>query len=299
MVAPVGFCSNAETILDNHFMSKSSESNNQLEHKALLEFSALHQKLRAAGINIWVHAPEHFHGTPDAVFPNNWFSTHPGSEMNGPWTVAFYPMKTPSRRAERREHIISEFQEVYGKELSFTHWEYADVPGFLESTGVLVLDRINKIAYANLSERCHRGIAESWGKRLGYKMCLFHSTDSQGRALYHTNVMMSIGTSIAVVCLESVEDPQEKQELLHNLNATGKHILEISREQMNNYCGNCIELKSSKGKLMCMSEKAYQNFTESQKAVFLQHVDEILHSDLTTIEVIGGGSLRCMIGELF
>jgi len=209
-------------------------------------------------------------------------------------------MKTISRRAERRHNLISELQNVYERELSFTQWEFSDFPHFLESTGVLVLDRIRKVAYASLSERCYERIAHVWAQRMGYQLCLFHSIDIQGRPTYHTNVMMAVGTSLAVVCLESVENSKEKESLEGHLNKAGLHILPITREQMNNFCGNCIELKGNGGnKVMCMSERAYSSFTQEQKAVMLEHVDEILHADLTTIETIGGGSLRCMIGEIY
>jgi len=209
-------------------------------------------------------------------------------------------MKTISRRAERRQNIISELQNVYEREISFTQWEFSDFPHFLESTGVLVIDRIRKIAYASLSERCYERIAYVWAKRMGYELCLFHSTDIQGRPLYHTNVMMAIGTQCAIVCLESVEDPKERELLESSLTKSGLNIIAITREQMNNFCGNCIELKGTGGKrVMAMSERAYNHLTEEQKAAMLLYVDEILHADLTTIETIGGGSLRCMIGELF
>jgi len=299
MVAPVGFCTNPETIVDNHFMKKSSQSSMDIERKALTEFSGLHLKLRNAGINISLHSAEHFHGTPDATFPNNWFSTHPTSEV-GVSTVVFYPMKTISRRAERRQDIISELQTVYTREISFTQWEFSDFPHFLESTGVLVMDRIRKIAYASLSERCYVRIAKVWAQRLGYQLCLFRCTDIQGRPIYHTNVVMSIGTGITVICLESIENPKEREDVENHMKTSNTHVLPITREQMNNFCGNCIELKGTGGKkVMCMSERAYNNFTDDQKQIMLKYVDELLFANLSTIEMIGGGSLRCMIGELF
>eukprot|EP01123_Difflugia_compressa_P000629 TRINITY_DN10739_c0_g1_i1.p1 TRINITY_DN10739_c0_g1~~TRINITY_DN10739_c0_g1_i1.p1 ORF type:complete len:838 (-),score=124.06 TRINITY_DN10739_c0_g1_i1:319-2535(-) len=299
MVAPVGFCTNPETFVDNHFMKKTNQTLNEIEKKALEEFSSLHLQLRSLGINVWLHSAERFHNTPDATFPNNWFSTHPSSEV-GVYTVVFYPMKTISRRAERRQNIISELQNVYGRELTFTQWEFSDFPHFLESTGVLVLDRIRKIAYASLSERCYEVIATVWAKRMGYQLCLFHSTDIQGRPIYHTNVMMAFGSEIIIICIDSIEDPLERKVVEDNLNASGLEIVTITREQMNNFCGNCIELQGSNGKkVLCMSERAYNNFTPKQKEKILKHVDTILHSDLSTIETIGGGSLRCMVGELF
>jgi arginine deiminase len=298
MIAPVGFQTNIETAVDNYFMKKVQESALEIEKKALLEFSALHKVLSSAGVRIVLFCSERFHKTPDAVFPNNWFSTHSAAEL-GESTVVFYPMKTVSRRNERRQNMISEMQSVYKREISFVQWENSDFPHFLESTGVLIMDRVRKIAYATLSQRCYSKIAHTWAHRLGYDLCLFHSTDIQGRAVYHTNVMMSVGTSVAVVCLDSVEDAEEKRKLVSTLKISHE-IIPISREQMNNFCGNILELKSSDGKkLMCMSTRAYENFTDAQRRKLLKHVDQIVHSDIRTIETIGGGGVRCMMGELF
>jgi hypothetical protein len=298
MVAPVGFQTNVETAVDNYFMKKAHESALEIERKALLEFSALHKALTSAGVRVVLFCSERFHKTPDAVFPNNWFSTHSSAEL-GESTVVFYPMKTGTRRNERRQNMISEMQSVYKREISFVQWENSDFPHFLESTGVLIMDRIRKIAYATLSQRCYSKIAHTWAHRLGYELCLFHSTDIQGRPIYHTNVMMSVGTSVAIVCLDSVEDPEEKQKLISTLKKSHE-IIPITREQMNNFCGNILEIKSTEGKrLLCMSTRAYENFTDPQRRKLLKHVDQLVHSDIRTIETIGGGGVRCMMGELF
>eukprot|EP01125_Pyxidicula_operculata_P002080 TRINITY_DN12030_c0_g1_i1.p1 TRINITY_DN12030_c0_g1~~TRINITY_DN12030_c0_g1_i1.p1 ORF type:complete len:612 (+),score=114.36 TRINITY_DN12030_c0_g1_i1:40-1875(+) len=298
MVAPLGFQTNIETAADNYFMHKSDESTDEIERKALLEFSELHMKFANVGVNILIHCPERFFNTPDATFPNNWFSTHPAGEVAEP-TVALYPMKTPTRRAERRQYLISEFQTVYSRELNFTHWEAADIPQFYESTGVIIMDRIRKIAYCNISERCSEVIAKEWGRRLGYEMVLFKSVDIKGLGVYHTNVMMSVGSTLSVVCLDSVKDPKEKENLKSKLE---KHheVLVISLDQMNNFCGNVLEIQGSDGKrYMAMSTTAYNNFTQEQRDLMLKHVDGIIHSHIPTIETIGGGSVRCMLGELF
>jgi len=298
MVAPVGFQTNVETAADNYFMKKALQNALEIERKALLEFSALNKALTSAGVKVVLFSSERFHKTPDAVFPNNWFSTHSSSEL-GESTVIFYPMKTPSRRNERRQNIISELQTVYKREISFTQWENSDFPHFLESTGVLIMDRIRKIAYATLSKRCYSKIAHTWAHRAGYELCFFHSTDFQGRPIYHTNVMMSVGTSVAVVCLDSVENPEEKKKLIATLKVSHE-IITISREQMNNFCGNILEVSSTDGKkILCMSTRAYENFTDAQRRKLLKHVDTICHSDIPTIETIGGGGVRCMMGELF
>jgi hypothetical protein len=217
----------------------------------------------------------------------------------GESTVVFYPMKTISRRNERRQCIISELQSVYSREISFVQWENADFPHFLESTGVLIFDRVRHIAYATLSKRCYSKIAHTWAHRMGYNLVLFHATDVHGRPIYHTNVMMSVGTSVAVVCLESIEDRSERDHLVDSLTKSHE-IVAITREQMNEFCGNCLEVKSVSGtKILVMSSRAYSAFSEEQRATILRHVDKILHADITTIETIGGGGVRCMMGELF
>jgi len=330
MVAPVGFQTNLETLQDNYFMKRNAAKAEEVEKKALHEFSAFHLALTKAGVRVVLFCSERFHNTPDAVFPNNWFSTHPISEMmtncnhhpsdldsgaagtgvtssaNGSTggapaesAVVFYPMKTISRRNERRQNIISELQTVYSREVSFVQWENSDFPHFLESTGVLIMDRVRHISYATLSKRCYSKIAHTWAHRLGYKLVLFHSTDVQGRPIYHTNVMMSVGTSVAIVCLESIEIPEEREHLVDTLSKSHE-IVAITREQMNNFCGNILEIKSMSGtRMMVMSTRAYNSFTEEQRATILRHVDQILHADISTIETIGGGGVRCMMGELY
>jgi len=208
-------------------------------------------------------------------------------------------MKTESRRAEKRQTIVSEYQKVYSREMNFSQWEHSDFPQFLESTGVLIMDRIRKIAYVSLSERCSEKIAHVWASRMGYELCMFKSTDSVGRPIYHTNVVMSVGTTMAVVCLDSVDNQVERENLEKTLQKTHL-IVKITREQMNNFCGNCLELRGHNGKkFLCMSQTAYNHFTDEQKKVILQHVDDFLYSDINVIETIGGGSVRCMMGELF
>jgi len=298
IVAPVGFRTNEETALDNYFMKTTSHTQDEIERLALQEFSSLTKELSLAGVKIVMFSSERFHNTPDAVFPNNWFSTHAEPEVRES-TVVFYPMKTVSRRHERRQNIISELQSAYAREFSFVQWETADFPHFLESTGGLVMDRVRKIAYAALSQRCYSKIATTWANKLGYRLVLFHSTDLQGRPIYHTDVMMSVGTTIAVICLESIEHEEERKNVIDNLSKSHE-ILPITREQTNEFCGNILEVRGQNGqKIMAMSTRAYDAFTEEQKALMLKHVDQIVHSPIPIIETIGGGGVRCMLGEVF
>ncbi|KNC83559.1 hypothetical protein SARC_04206 [Sphaeroforma arctica JP610] len=301
MVAPVGFCTNEETAADNYFMHKHGMSADEVERKALAEFSEFHRKLTTLGVTVLLFVNERWYKSPDSVFPNNWFSTHSATEFDEKKsTVVFYPMKTESRRKERREYIISDMQEVYDREMSFTQWEYSDFPSFLESTGVIVADRKRRIAYIALSQRANRRIAETWAKRLGYTLCLFHATDAEMRPIYHTNVLMAVGSSCAVVCLESIEDKAERENLVKTLEQSHK-IIAITRAQMNELCGNVLEVHGEpySKRIMVMSTRAYNAFTDEQKGLMLDYVDNILHTSIDTIENIGGGGVRCMMGEIF
>jgi len=298
MVAPIGFQLNEETAQDNHFMHRPKEEALDTERKALAEFSGLHRALTAAGVNIVLHAAERHHKTPDAVFPNNWFSTHPAAET-GRSTLVFYPMKTPSRRAERRQNIVEELQAVYEQEVSFEHWENADPARFLESTGVLILDRVRKVAYAALSQRCSKRVASQWAKRMGYQMCFFHASDAQEQPIYHTNVMMAVGSSVAIVCLESVTDLQERENLQRTLSVSHE-VVAITRAQVDEFCGNVLEVKGTCGKrVLAMSSRAFAAFTDAQKEVLRRHTDELVHAAIPVIENVGGGGVRCMMAEIF
>jgi len=300
MVAPVGFLSNAETAVDNHFMKKTASTNATIELQALREFSLFHSKLTSLGVRVVMFCNEAWYKTPDAVFPNNWFSTHSAAQMGEEGSmVVFYPMKTESRRKERREYIISELQEVYDREISFIQWENSDFPHFLESTGVLIMDHKRQIAYVALSQRAYIKIAATWSKRIGYRLVTFSASDIQGRPIYHTNVLMAVGTTFAVVCLESITDVKERDNLVSVLSESHT-IVPITRDQMNEFCGNVLEVRGAEDrKILVMSSRAYEGFGEETRAVLLQHVDEILHTDISTIEHVGGGGVRCMLGELF
>jgi hypothetical protein len=301
MVLPIGFRSNPETAADNQFMKKSNKTPEEIEYQALKEFSRLHLALTDAGVQIVLFSSETYHNTPDSVYPNNWFSTHPAAEMaSGESTVCFYPMATPSRRAERRQNIVSYLQSLYRREISFVQWENSDLSSFLESTGVLILDRVSKIAYATLSQRCHEQIARNWAQRLSYELVLFNATDLYNRPIYHTNVMMAVGTSFVIICLESIQDEEEREAVRSKLAASGKEIITITRDQVANFCGNVLELEGADNKkILAMSSRAYAAFTSRQLAKIKTHVDSIVRADVETIENIGGGGVRCMLGELY
>lgn len=318
--APTAFHFNQGAAVDNHFMLSEAASANsadnpsdlikdddKLRRKVLTEFAGLHRVLvdKENGIGVQAHLFTHedYHNTPDACFPNNTFSTHTNLEINGSETcmLVLYPMKDESRRKERRlvQRLLTRgvrYTQVY----DLTREEQNGT--YLEGTGSLVLDRVNRIAYLAISQRSDMKLALTWAKLLNYSLVPFHSVDRCGRAIYHTNVMMSVGTNVAIVCSECITDPSERAHLLDMLRSTGKTVVEISWEQVEMFCGNAIELESFHGKPMfIMSSQAHEGFTDAQKEEMLTdgRVSKLVHADISTIEAVGGGGVRCTIAELF
>lgn len=287
MVRPAAFGFNAETAVNNSFQHTSALSPQQIELNALNEFDSLVNLLRAKGITVQVLHDTPQPVKPDAVFPNNWFSTHSSGKL------ILYPMYAPVRRLERREGI----QQLFPYKKLIDLHAYEQENKFLEGTGSLVFDHKNKVAYAGLSVRTHQELVTLVASQLGYSTFVFNTADKNGNAIYHTNVMLSISDELAVVCLACVTD---KAEALHqNLIKGGKKIIEISMQQMENFCGNCLVMQNAKGeRYMVMSETAKQNFTAHQLQAMQQYY-EILAVPLNTIESIGGGSARCMLAEIF
>lgn len=253
---------------------------------------------------------ERFYDAPDAVFPNNWFSTHAPHESKHEGAHAthkhpknalvLYPMKAQARRSERREHIVSYLMPKYDIVENLSYFEYQGSSGAaFEGTGCLVLDRVNKVAYCALSQRADERVLKTWCTKMGYTSCVFEAFDSLGRPVYHTNVVMGMGSSIVVVCTESVKDDTQRTNLIRTLE---KHhtVVQITTEQMNNFCGNILEVSgTNSAKLLVMSTRAYGAFTPEQHHVFERHVKKVVHVPVPTIEDIGGGGVRCMMAELF
>jgi hypothetical protein len=290
MIEPVGFRSNPETVDDNAFQhAPGGESPQALEIAARAEFARLREALESRGVEVVWRAAAANREAPDAVFPNNWFSTHDGG------TLVLYPLRAPSRRLERRAEIVASLRETYPQVIDWTGYE---VEGrFLEGTGSLVIDARARIVYAGESPRTDPRLVEDWAQRLGYDPVIFRATDAEGRPIYHTNVLLGIGTGWAVVCSEAI-DPLDRPEVLATLAETGLETIDITRRQMEAFCGNVLELESEAGeRLVVMSERAFHAFTGEQRASLGARA-ELVHTDLTTIETHGGGSARCMLAEL-
>ncbi|CAN8071756.1 unnamed protein product [Agarophyton chilense] len=307
--APTAFSFNQSAASDNHFMNGHPaqldlhDQGAALRRKVLTEFSGLHSALidRVNGVGAHVHLFTHedWHNTPDACFPNNTFSTHTNIETGNSCVLVLYPMKADTRRKERRlvQRLLTRgrYTHIY----DMTREEEADAPRFLEGTGSLVLDRINRVAYVALSQRSDAGLARAWAKVMDYDLVPFSSVDREGRPIYHTNVMMSVGTRVAVVCLESIADKKERDMVVASLKQTGHSIVDISHEQVEHFCGNVLELESFYAdQVMVMSTAAHKAFTEEQKDILLSGLERLVHADISTIEKVGGGGVRCTIAEL-
>ena len=298
MVRPRDFGYNIETGIDNEFQIKPALGPVELKKNANAEFQAMVDGLRKNGITVLILEPPIINDitTPDAIFPNNWFST----EHDG--TILTYPMMAKNRQAERRLLEIEKLLNKNGYIIrNCINVGRLDEPEkFLEGTGSLIIDHVDEVVYAARSERCHPEQFDNFIRlRFYLKGILFDTKSSSGNPIYHTNVMMSLGEKYAVICLECIRDKKQRNLVLETLNKSFD-VMEITMDQMeNHFCGNILEVRNQKNKsFIVMSENAKKGFTKDQKK-FLERYGEILSFDLPTIETIGGGSARCMMAEIF
>lgn len=291
MVKPACFKYNEQTGKDNAFQQKGFEEGAQ--DKAMKESESFIKLLRDNDITVVDAQDTKIPETPDSVFPNNWFSTHEGG------ILVLYPMCAPNRRDERKEIFIETIKKNFDCKniVDLTHWEKEGK--FLEGTGSMVLDRVNKIAYACKSPRTSEIVLNDFCTKLGYKPIMFNAVDQDNKMIYHTNVLMCVGSTFAILCCDTIKDKKEKDKIIESLNKTGKKIVEITFEQMKQYAGNMLEVKNSNGKrFLVMSQTAFDSLKKDQKEC-LEKECTILHPKIECIEVNGGGSARCMLAELF
>jgi len=298
MVRPVRFAFNEETAGNNAFQQKSesAEAALRIQQQAVAEFDAYVALLRENGVTVDVlqDTPEPF--TPDSIFPNNCFSTHL-TDNGGKRRLVVYPMFAPNRRQERGKLMTMLGRMRFDEMLDLTGYEQLGL--FLEGTGSLILDREHRMAYACLSPRTTREVMDEWARRMGYDYFLFSSEDEQGTPVYHTNVVMHVGTRFAVVCMDSIKNDDERRQLAALLEKNGKEVVSISLRQMNQFAGNMLELRNKKGeKLLAMSRTALRSLTEEQVRLLETDV-RIVAPDIHAIETAGGGSARCMIAEIY
>lgn len=294
MVRPARFQFNDETAISNAFQrSLEGLTDADIREKAIAEFDRYVAILRENGIRVTVIQDTDEPAKPDAIFPNNWISLHEDG------TVYLYPMNTPNRRLERREDILEVIDEHF--EIGEVH----DLSGsekknkFLEGTGSIIFDHIHRIAYACLSPRTDKDLFVAHCDQLGYEPVYFHSADKQGKLVYHTNVMLTIGDTFAVICLESIHDATERHMVRNKLEATGHELIDISEAQMNAFAGNMLLVCNANGKtFLVMSESARKSLTPEQLRQLEKHT-QLLPVSIPTIETVGGGSARCMLAEIF
>lgn len=294
LVRPFRFRKNEETAINNYFQEDLSVSDQAT--RAQMEFDDFVKGLHAHKINTLVMQDEGKYDTPDSIFPNNCISFHKR-------TAVLYPMFAENRRRERKLDYLKPLKQqglTFDNIIDYTGFEKEN--RFLEGTGSLILDRVNRIAYCALSPRADAGIAHQFCLDLGYELFIFEANqtvDGLRKPIYHTNVMMSVGTYFAVVCTDSIDNIYEKRNLIKRLEETGKTIVDISEEQVTSFAGNILEVRSiAEGAYIVMSSQAYHSFTTEQLSL-LRSWGQIIHSPLDTIERGGGGSARCMLAEVF
>tara|TARA_B100000524_G_scaffold5523_1_gene3677 strand:- start:10593 stop:11540 length:948 start_codon:yes stop_codon:yes gene_type:complete len=299
MVKPHGFDYNKQTAEDNHFQKGGTGlSSAEIKRAALNEFEAFVKKISAKGIEVIVYDDLATKATPDAVFPNNWFSTHKDG------TVYLYPMFANNRRKERRQEVLDLLTQEQGFSIDrIIDWsKYEDVGLFLEGTGSMILDRTNNIIYAALSERTSEELVKQYAQEIDSELVAFrsyHNAKQKEVLIYHTNVMLCVAEDYCVICLECITDLTERKTVMDSLKKTNKAIVELSLGQLDHFAGNMLEAKNKANEsFLIMSSKAYHSITSDQIAQIQQH-SKIIHAPLTTIENYGGGSARCMLAEIF
>jgi hypothetical protein len=296
MIRPVNFGFNAETAKSNAFqVAANPESSQWIQERALLEFDTFVERLRAARINVITFDDKPSPYTPDSIFPNNWVTFHEDGR------VVLFPMQAHNRRLERKQEFISSLSKDYGFNISeivdLSHYEGEDK--FLEGTGSMIIDRQNGLVYACHANRTNPEVLQHFCNLFGYQPIMFHATDSNNVAVYHTNVMMAVGENIAIICTDSIRDPKEKNQVLGLLKETGKEVIDLSMNQMFSFAGNMLQLKDEKNTpVLVMSEQGYASLNQEQIAKMTSFT-AILHSDIGHIEKYGGGSARCMLAEIF
>ncbi len=293
MIRPARFAFNEQTAESNAFQNPAAAKATEDVHaKALQEFDAMVEVLRNHAIDVTVVTDTAEPHTPDAIFPNNWVSFHDDG------IVCLYPMHAPNRRLERRSDIIEDLKKKYAVDTVMDFSNHEQAGRFLEGTGSLVLDRDNRVAYACVSPRTDEELLKEFGEKLRYRVVPFHAVSESGKPIYHTNVVMAVAEQFAVICLECIPNPQERESVRSTLEETGKDVIEITIEQLNRFAGNMLQLKTRKGEpLLVMSTQAYHSLLPDQVQRLEKHT-RIIYSDLYTIERNGGGSARCMIAEI-
>ncbi len=298
MIRPVAFRMNEQTAVNNYYQKVLDNLlPATVNAKAQQEFDAFVEKLRAVGVNVIVVDDTLNPDTPDSIFPNNWISFHENAD------VVLYPMFAENRRKERREEVLDLLEEQDFEIENIVDYTDAEEDGYyLEGTGSIVLDRTNAKAYCALSPRADEELFIEFCEDFDMHPVIFEAfqtVDGERKLIYHTNVMMCIGETFAIICSECIDDKKERKMVLDFLKADGKEIILITEKQVNNFAGNMLEVRGSNDKkYLVMSDSAHQSLTAKQIEQLEKHA-QIISSSLDTIEACGGGSARCMMAEIF
>jgi hypothetical protein len=286
MIRPKNFGYNPQTAVSNSFQN---ETNKDVRQQAVIEFEQAHEILVSKGIEVKVFNDQDAL-LPDAIFPNNWISHVPNE------SVVVYPMLTENRRAEVRTDVIEWMSQFLNERVMDIRGDYSRI---LEGTGSIVFDHQSKTAFACVSPRTNLSLLRDFSSQIGYTTLSFESVDVNGGQIYHTNVVMSLGEDIGIICLESIQDLLERSMVKAHLEKIGKKVLEISYHQMNHFAGNALEVINKEGeRFYVMSTTAYESLNDDQIEA-IEASTEIIQIDIPTIEQIGGGSIRCMMAGLF
>ena len=293
MIRPAAFGYNEQTAANNFFQNQPSVPMETLQQKVLEEFDNMAQQLVEQDIEVLVIEDTPDPPKPDAIFPNNWFCTLPSG------ILAVFPMYAANRRLEKRDDILQWLTENY-KVTGVEDWSEYEVEGrFLEGTGSMVIDHDNNMIYACRSERTDSSVLEKFASNHGYNAIAFSATDSNGQPIYHTNVMMCIGEQFAVVCADAIKDETERIAVTQLLESTRREIIRISLEQLHSFAGNMLQVQNMRGQpFVIMSASAWNSLDDAQSAK-LKSFAKPLVIDIPTIEQVEGGSVRCMMAEIF
>jgi len=294
MVRPVAFRMNEQTAVNNYFQKDPTADN--VNERAQAEFDEFASKLKKVGVNVIVVNDKLEDDSPDSIFPNNWVSFHENGD------IGLYPMFAENRRKERRLEYFARLEEEGFKIkniVDYTEAEEHDL--FLEGTGSLLLDRVNRKAYCALSPRADEDLLIEFCEDFEFTPVIFNANQSVGgkrKAIYHTNVMMCLAENFAVICLDTIDNAKERKNVLKHLKEDGKEVITITEEQMHEFAGNMLQVQGKNNKFLVMSARAHVSLNKDQIAKIEKHC-EILSSDLHVIETCGGGSARCMMAEVF
>ena len=293
MIRPAAFGFNKETAANNFFQSKPSVSPELIQQKALQEFNNMVQLLKSHDISVMVIDDTSEPIKPDAIFPNNWITASPDG------IITLFPMYASNRRAEKRDDILHMLSEKFIVK-DVQDWSEFEAEGrFLEGTGSMVIDYKNNMIYAAVSERTSLAVLEKFASAHGYQAIVFIATDKNGNAVYHTNVVMSLGDEFAILCEEAIEEEWELIAVRQLLESTNHTIITITRNQMHAFAGNMLQVKNSKGEnFLVMSQTAHDSLKKEQLRM-LEAYTQLLPIAVPTIEEVEGGSVRCMMAEIF